>query len=79
MIKKGIIKNNSDSHSAQIGLYILRIGFVLFVREYWKYKSFVIFPTITIDFVKGKDQYIDFEFKFLCFGFGFRLILLNKY
>lgn len=38
----------------------------------WKYKHFVLLPTLTLDVVKGENRYIDLQFQILCFGFGVR-------
>ena len=40
----GIIRNNGDVHTAQIGFHIGRVGVSVYVREYWKYKSWLLFP-----------------------------------
>lgn len=61
-----------------IGLKFYRIGIFLFIRNLWKYKNFVLLPTLTLDAVKGYDRYADLELKVLCFGLGFRFIWLTK-
>ena len=35
----GIIRNNGDVHTAQIGFHIGRVGGYLYAREYWQYHS----------------------------------------
>ena len=76
--KIGVIPNNSDRHTAQIGFYLMRLGIAFYAREYWKYKSWFIFPGVSIDTVNGYDVYIDFELKFLFLGFGVRFIWQKK-
>lgn len=44
----------------------------------WKYKHFVLFPTLTLDFVKGENRYVDLQFQILCFGFGLRFGWITK-
>ena len=45
----GIIPNNGDVHTAQIGVHIGRVGVCVYVREYWKYKSWFIIPGVSVD------------------------------
>lgn len=54
-----------------IGFKFWRIGIFLFMRNVWKYKHFVLLPTLALDAVKGYDRYADLELKFLCFGVPF--------
>lgn len=61
-----------------IGFKFRRIGIFLFMRNVWKYKHFVLLPTLELDAVKGYDRYSDLELKFLCFGLGFRFIWITK-
>ena len=49
-----------------------RICIILFVMSVWKYKHFVLFPTLTLDVVKGENRYVDLQIQILCFGFGLR-------
>lgn len=35
----GIIRNNGDVHTAQIGFHIGRVGVYVYAREYWQYHS----------------------------------------
>ena len=49
-----------------------RIVIILFAMSVWKYKHFVLFPTLTLDVVKGENRYVDLQFEILCFGFGVR-------
>lgn len=35
----GIIRNNGDVHTAQIGFHIGRVGVSVYAREYWQYHS----------------------------------------
>ena len=44
----GIIRNNGDVHTAQIGSHIGRVGVSVYVREYWKYKSWFIIPGVSV-------------------------------
>ena len=76
--KIGVIPNNSDKHTAQIGLYLMRLGLVIYAREYWKYKSWFVFPGVTIDAINGYDAYLDVELKVLFLGFGIRFIWRKK-
>ena len=59
----GIIRNNGDVHTAQIGLHIGRGGVSFYVREYWKYKSWFVVPGVSVDAGKGYDRYVDNEAK----------------
>ena len=61
-----------------IGFKFWRIGIFLFMRNVWKYKHFVLLPTLALDAVKGYDRYADLKLKFLCFGLGFRFIWITK-
>lgn len=47
----GIIRNNGDVHTAQIGFHIGRVGVSVYVLEYWKYKSWFIIPGVSVDAV----------------------------
>lgn len=76
--KVGVIPNNKDKHTIQIGLYVFRLGIVLYAREYFKYKSWFVVPGVTIDSINGFDSYLDFELKFLCVGFGIRFVWIKK-
>ena len=67
----GIIRNNGDVHTAQIGFHIGRVGVSVYVREYWKYKSWFIIPGVSVDAVNG---YVDIEAKILFVGIGIRFI-----
>ena len=49
----GIIRNNGDVHTAQIGFHIGRVVVSVYVREYWKYKSWFIIPGVSVDAVNG--------------------------
>lgn len=49
-----------------------RIVIILFFMSVWKYKHFVLFPTLTFDVVKGNNRYVDLQLQILCFGFGVR-------
>ena len=49
----GVIPNNGDVHTAQIGFHIWRFGICVYVREYWKYKSWFIVPGVSVDAVNG--------------------------
>lgn len=55
-----------------------RIGLSLYIREYWKYKAFFLYPALSAEFVNGYDRFVDFEIKFLCFGIGVRFIWIKK-
>ena len=73
-------KNNKEKrHDVQIGLHLWRIGLFIFMREYFKYKSWFILPGVSIDFIKGYDRCISIEIKFLCFGVGVNLIWISGY
>lgn len=61
-----------------IGFNFWRIGIYLFARNSWKYKNFILLPTLGMDMIKGYDQYVDLEIKFISFGFGVRIIWINK-
>ena len=74
--KIGFIPNNSDKHTAQIGLYLMRLGLVIYAREYWKYKSFQF--GLSIDAVNGYDRYVDIEAKILFVGIGIRFIWIKR-
>lgn len=67
----GIIRNNGDVHTAQIGFHIGRVGVSVYVREYWEYKSWFIIPGVSVDAVNG---YVDIEAKILFVGIGIRFI-----
>lgn len=71
----GIIRNNGDVHTAQIGFHIGRVGVSVYVREYWKYKSWFIIPGVSVDAVNG---YVDIEAKILFVGIGIRFIWIKK-
>lgn len=65
-------------HDVRVGFHIWRIGVYLFAREYLKYHSWVITPSLSIDTVNGYDCYVDFEVKFLCVGGGVRFIWIKR-
>lgn len=71
----GIIRNNGDVHTAQIGFHIGRVGVSVYVREYWKYKSWFIIPGVSVDAVNG---YVDIEAKILFVGIGIRFIWIKR-
>jgi hypothetical protein len=74
----GIIRNNGDVHTAQIGFHIGRVGVSVYVREYWKYKSWFIIPGVSVDAVNGYDRYVDIEAKILFIGIGIRFIWIKR-
>ena len=74
----GIIPNNGDVHTAQIGVHIGRVGICVYVREYWKYKSWFIVPGVSVDAVNGYDRYVDIEVKILFVGIGIRFICIKR-
>ena len=74
----GIIRNNGDVHTAQIGFHIGRVGVSVYVLEYWKYKSSFIIPGVSVDAVNGYDRYVDIEAKILFFGIGIRFIWIKR-
>lgn len=55
-----------------------RICIILFAMSVWEYKHFVLFPTLTLDFVKGENRYVDLQIQILCFGFGLRFGWITK-
>ena len=69
---------SKDNHTAQIGGHVGRVGVYLYAREYWKYKSWFVFPGVTIDAINGYDAYLDVELKVLFLGFGIRFIWRKK-
>lgn len=71
----GIIRNNGDVHTAQIGFHIGRVGVSVYVREYWKYKSWFVVPGVSVDAVNG---YVDIEAKILYVGIGIRFIWIKR-
>lgn len=74
----GIIPNNCDVHTAQIGVHIGRVGVSVYVRDYWKYKSWFIVPGVSVDAVNGYDRYVDIEVKVLFVGIGIRFICIKR-
>lgn len=72
----GIIRNNGDVHTAQIGFHIGRVGVYLYAREYWKYKSWQF--GLSIDAVNGYDRYVDIEAKIFFVGIGIRFIWIKR-
>lgn len=74
----GVIQNNGDVHTAQIGFNIGRVGVTVYVREYWKYKSWFIVPGVTVDTVNGYDRFVDVELKVLFIGVGVRFIWIKR-
>lgn len=73
----GIIRNNGDVHTAQIGFHIGRVGVSVYVREYWKYKSWFIIPGVSVDAVND-GRYVDIEAKILFVGIGIRFIWIKR-
>lgn len=65
-----------EKHTSAWGFHIKRFGVYFFAREYWKYKSFQF--GISFDILNGKDNALDVELKFACFGIGIRFIILTK-
>ena len=61
----GIIRNNGDVHTAQIGFHIGRVGVSVYVREYWKYKSWFVVPGVSVDAVNGYDRYVGIGIRFI--------------
>lgn len=74
----GIIRNNGNVHTAQIGFHAGRVGVSVYVREYWKYKSWFIIPGVSVDAVNGSDRYVDIEAKILFVGIGIRFIWIKR-
>lgn len=72
----GIIRNNGDVHTAQIGFHIGRVGVYVYVREYWKYKSWQF--GVSIDAINSYDRYVDIEAKILFVGIGIRFIWIKR-
>lgn len=71
----GIIRNNGDVHTAQIGFHIGRVGVYLYAREYWQYRSWQF--GVSIDAIND-DRYLDVELKAFCFGVGIRFIWIKR-
>lgn len=76
--KIGFIRNNGDVHTAQIGFHIGRVGIAVYVRKYWKYKSWFIVTGVTVDAANGYDRYVDVELKVLFIGFGVRFMWIKR-
>lgn len=74
----GIIRNNGDVHTAQIGFHIGRVGVSVYVREYWKYKSWFIIPGVSVDAVNVTVVTVDIEAKILFVGIGIRFIWIKR-
>lgn len=72
----GIIPNNGDVHTAQIGVHIGWVGVCVYVREYWKYKSWFVVPGVSVDAVNG--CYVDIEAKILFVSIGIRFIWIKR-
>lgn len=74
----GIIRNNGDVHTAQIGFHVGRVGVSVYVREYWKYKGWFIIPGVSVDAVNSYGRYVDIEAKILFVGIGIRFIWIER-
>lgn len=68
------LKIKEPKTTIMIGKIISKIGIFFFARQYIKYKSLILTPCMSIDYVNGYDRYIDIEIKFLVFGVGMRVI-----
>ena len=55
-----------------------RICIIIFAMSVWKYKHFVLLPTLVVDVVKGYERYVDLQIQILCFGFGLRFGWITK-
>lgn len=54
-------------------LKIKKLGISIYVRSFYKYKSFYIIPGLTAEYLKlATKTDIDFEIKILCFGVGIK-------
>lgn len=60
-------------------IHFNRIGLCMYAHEYWKYKTFYLYPALTVEVVNGYDHFADFEIKLLCFGIGMRFIWIKKH
>lgn len=72
----GIIRNNGDVHTAQIGFHIGRVGVYVYAREYWQYHSWQF--GVSIDAINGCYRYVDIEVKILFVGIGIRFIWIKR-
>lgn len=71
--KSGIVvpKNRQQ---AQIGLFVLKLGLFVVLRQYLKYNIWYLIPGVSVNWVKGYDYYLDLEIKFLFVGVAFRVV-----
>ncbi len=67
-----------DKHTIKTGIRVWRFGVDIYAREYWKYKSWFIFPGVSVDAVDGYDRYLDIEAKILFVGIGIRFIWIKR-
>lgn len=65
-----------ERHSAIWGFHIGRYGLYFFARDFFKFKTFQIGPSV--DVVSGADRAIDIELKCGIVGIGMRFIVLTK-
>lgn len=72
------VERKERRHMVQLGFHIWRFGLYLFAREYAKYNSWFIVPSVSVDAVNGYDRYLDIEVKLLCIGFGIRFIWIKR-
>jgi len=64
----------------RIGFNFLNFGIYLYVINFFKNTTtFFITPSLVIDFINGANYYLDFEIRFLCFGFGIHLVVTKNY
>lgn len=61
----GIIRNNGDVHTAQIGFHIGRVGVYVYAREYWQYHSWQF--GVSIDAINGTTVMLILRRKY-CFS-----------
>lgn len=74
----GIIRNNGDVHTAQIGFHIGRVGVSVYVREYWKYKSWFIVPGVSVDAVNGTTVTLTLRRKYCLSALAYGLYGLKE-
>lgn len=72
----GIIRNNGDVHTAQIGFHIGRVGVYVYAREYWQYHSWQF--GVSIDAINGYDRYLILRRKYCLSALAYGLYGLKE-
>lgn len=68
-----------DAHALYFGVHIKRVGFFIFAREYWRYRSYQFGLSVDVIAPKDGNNYLDFELRVAFLGIGIRFVKLANF